>query len=49
MNAARVVLQPRRARPFFGRHPWVYAGAVAAVEGCPADGDVDRLRQDGGG
>src|SRR5947209_11796165 len=40
MNAARVVLQPRRARPFFGRHPWVYAGAVAAVEGCPADGDV---------
>ena len=20
--AARVILQPRRARPFFGRHPW---------------------------
>jgi 23S rRNA (cytosine1962-C5)-methyltransferase len=40
MNAARVILQPRRARPFFGRHPWVYAGAVAAVEGDPADGDV---------
>ena len=28
----RVVLQPRRARPFYGRHPWVFAGAVAAVE-----------------
>src|SRR5262245_52162394 len=38
MNA-RVVLQPRRARPFYGRHPWVYAGAIAHVEGDPADGD----------
>src|SRR4051812_41807298 len=36
---ARVVLQPKRARPFYGRHPWVYAGAIAAVSGGPADGD----------
>jgi 23S rRNA (cytosine1962-C5)-methyltransferase len=35
---ARVILQPRRARPFYGRHPWVYPGAIAAVEGEPADG-----------
>jgi 23S rRNA (cytosine1962-C5)-methyltransferase len=40
---ARIVLQPRRARPFYGRHPWVYAGAIAAVEGGPADGDVVDL------
>src|ERR1700675_118150 len=39
----RVVLRPRRARPFYGRHPWVYAGAVAAVEGDPADGAVVDL------
>src|SRR5438105_4785613 len=39
MNTPRVILQPRRARPFYGRHPWVYAGAVASVEGSPADGD----------
>ena len=39
MSVPRVVLQPRRARPFFGRHPWVYAGAIAAVSGAPADGD----------
>jgi 23S rRNA (cytosine1962-C5)-methyltransferase len=39
----RVVLLPRRARPFYGRHPWVYAGAVAAVEGDPADGAVVDL------
>src|ERR1700687_4981190 len=40
---ARVVLQPRRARPFYGRHPWVYAGAIAGVEGDPADGAVVDL------
>src|SRR5262249_58597481 len=45
---ARVVLQPRRARPFYGRHPWVYAGAIAAVEGEPADGDeVDLVSSAG--
>jgi 23S rRNA (cytosine1962-C5)-methyltransferase len=38
MSAGRVILQPRRARPFYGRHPWVYPGAIAAVEGDPADG-----------
>src|SRR6516164_5933108 len=38
MSLPRVVLRPRRARPFYGRHPWVYAGAVAEVEGPPEDG-----------
>jgi 23S rRNA (cytosine1962-C5)-methyltransferase len=47
-STPRVVLEPRRARPFFGRHPWVYAGAVAAVEGTPADGDeVDLVSHAG--
>src|SRR5262249_13070791 len=36
----RVILQPRRAKPFFGRHPWVYAGAIAYLDGEPADGEV---------
>jgi len=44
----RVVLLPRRARPFYGRHPWVYAGAIGAVEGEPADGDVVDLVSDAG-
>ena len=35
----RVVLKPRRARPFFARHPWVYTHSVARVEGSPAPGD----------
>jgi 23S rRNA (cytosine1962-C5)-methyltransferase len=43
MAMARVILKPRRARPFFGMHPWVFAGALAAVEGAPADGDVVDL------
>src|SRR4051794_4930118 len=44
----RVVLHPKRAPPFFGRHPWVFAGAVAAVEGEPADGaEVDLVTHTG--
>ena len=43
MSHPRVILLPRRARPFYGRHPWVYAGAIARVEGQPADGDVVDL------
>ncbi len=35
----KVVLKPKRAQPFFGRHPWVFAGAIERVEGTPADGD----------
>ncbi|MCS6864592.1 MAG: class I SAM-dependent rRNA methyltransferase [Gemmataceae bacterium] len=39
----RVVLKPKRAQPFFGRHPWVFAGALDRVEGTPADGDEVEL------
>jgi 23S rRNA (cytosine1962-C5)-methyltransferase len=48
MSGGRVILQPRRARPFYGRHPWVYPGAIAAVEGDPADGaEVDLVSHAG--
>ena len=43
MSHARVILKPRRARPFFGQHPWVFPGAVERVEGEPRDGDVVDL------
>lgn len=46
--SAQVFLQPRRARPFFGRHPWVFAGAIQRVDGIPSDGDVVTLRTDSG-
>jgi 23S rRNA (cytosine1962-C5)-methyltransferase len=31
-TAGRVFLKPRKALPFFGRHPWVLASAVERVE-----------------
>src|SRR5262249_20066035 len=36
----KLVLKPRRAGPFFNRHPWVFAGAVDRVEGDPVAGDI---------
>src|SRR5436853_4776818 len=38
MTLPLVLLQPRRARPFYGHHPWVYPGAISRVEGEPSDG-----------
>jgi len=40
---ATAYLKPRKARPFFYRHPWVYSGAIARVEGECDDGDLIRL------
>jgi 23S rRNA (cytosine1962-C5)-methyltransferase len=46
--SARVVLKPRKAQPFFGRHPWVFEGAIQYVDGDCADGDVVNLLTDKG-
>jgi len=43
MTLPRVILRARRARPFYGLHPWVYAGAIERVESEPADGAVVDL------
>jgi 23S rRNA (cytosine1962-C5)-methyltransferase len=44
---AEVVLKARRAQPFFGRHPWVFAGAIhhvnAGSEQSLQAGSVVRL------
>ncbi|MGH7138873.1 MAG: class I SAM-dependent rRNA methyltransferase, partial [Pirellulales bacterium] len=47
-TSARIVLKPRKARPFFGRHPWVLDSAVERVEGNLVDGDVADLYSDRG-
>ena len=39
MSLPRVIVKPRRARPFFARHPWVFVTSIARVEGDPAPGD----------
>jgi len=45
---ATVFVKPKRARPFFGRHPWVLDSAIQRVEGSPADGEVvDLATHDG--
>lgn len=39
----QVRLKPRKARPFYGRHPWVLDTAIAGVTEYPRDGDVVDL------
>ena len=34
-----VVLKPRRARPFFARHPWAFDTSIDRLEGDPEPGD----------
>ncbi len=46
--AAQAVLKPRKARPFYGRHPWVLDSAIARVVGSPSDGAVVDLLTDAG-
>ena len=50
MSCPTVVLKPRRALPFFSRHPWVFAGAIQPAAGNIPAGtevvvrdDVDRF------
>jgi 23S rRNA (cytosine1962-C5)-methyltransferase len=45
---SQVILKPRKARPFYGRHPWVLDSAVDRVEGAANDGDVVELLSDKG-
>ncbi|WP_417375917.1 class I SAM-dependent rRNA methyltransferase [Gimesia maris] len=42
----RVILKPRRALPFFGRHPWVFAGAISRIDGNPTAGEEVILLSD---
>ena len=37
---ARIFLRPRRARPFFARHPWVFDSSIERVAGQPEPGDA---------
>ena len=39
-RGAALVLKPSRERSLALRHPWIFSGAVARVEGDPASGDT---------
>ena len=41
---ATVVLRSGRVKPIFLGHPWVFAQAIAKVEGAPAAGDSVAVR-----
>jgi 23S rRNA (cytosine1962-C5)-methyltransferase len=36
----KVILKSKREEALLRRHPWVFSGAVHALEGDPADGDI---------
>src|SRR5690606_21870102 len=43
-----VALKPRRALPFFSRHPWVFAGAIGETDGeIPPGSEVAVWTHDG--
>jgi len=46
LPTATAYLKPRKAKPFFYHHPWVFSGAIERVEGDWADGDLVRLHDD---
>ena len=46
--AGTVILKPKRAQPFFGKHPWVFLGAIDRIEGDPQDGAVVDLHSSAG-
>jgi 23S rRNA (cytosine1962-C5)-methyltransferase len=43
-----ITLRKGRERPFLGRHPWVFSGAVGNVRGEPEDGDEVLVEAAGG-
>ncbi len=46
--AGTLRLKPGRDKSLRERHPWIFSGAIASVDGTPASGDtVDVLRDDG--
>ena len=48
-NMSRIVLKPGREKSLQRRHPWVFSGAVARVEGEPESGATVEIRSSQGG
>ena len=39
-----IYLKPNKDKPLRQRHPWLFSGAIARVEGAPADGEIVEVR-----
>jgi 23S rRNA (cytosine1962-C5)-methyltransferase len=48
LSLPQVRLKPRKARPFYGRHPWVLDSAIDHIDPTAADGDAVDLVCDKG-
>lgn len=46
--SVRVVLRPRKARPAFAGHPWIFERAIASISGEPSAGDPVEVFSDSG-
>jgi 23S rRNA (cytosine1962-C5)-methyltransferase len=40
MQIPSVILKPSREKSILRRHPWIFSGAVASVQGAPRDGET---------
>ena len=47
-SVAKVILKPRKALPFFSRHPWVFAGAIHSTSDRVSAGDEVIVEDDVG-
>ena len=45
---ASLTLKPGREKSLLRRHPWVFSGAIARLEGDPGSGDTVAIRASGG-
>ncbi|MBN1955527.1 MAG: class I SAM-dependent rRNA methyltransferase [Anaerolineae bacterium] len=43
MSRAAVILKPKREQSVIRRHPWLFSGAIARLEGQPVDGDLVQV------
>ncbi|HVL36629.1 MAG TPA: 23S rRNA (cytosine(1962)-C(5))-methyltransferase RlmI, partial [Burkholderiales bacterium] len=43
-----LILKPGREKSLRRRHPWVFSGAVASMQGAPGRGDTVEVRAAGG-
>ena len=39
-----LILKPGREKSLLNRHPWVFSGAIARIDGNPASGDTVRIQ-----
>lgn len=48
-KSARIILKAGREKSVHHRHPWLFSGAIARVEGAPQPGDIVRVVAADGG